>query len=441
MQELPFLYQPAARRLQFEHRILADRPRPRGPLGNAVGSPPATSPRSARPAPPAPDGRRCASGMSASARSRASAGDKLLFSGLPAAGGSRSLRDGPRRALAQGGRLGTHPLGLSPGSVEDRAHPLPLEQRRGEPLLFKCPFVAQSGQHPIHLMAPCLDRRQLRLAVGDLHGAGRAGPPTPDAPARRQVPRWPGRTAPPPSPASSGVASAPRTSCSTADTRSRFTRTFSSLACARSRRFLYWPRPAASSTKERRVCGVELTSSSTFPWLMTLCISRPSPAPATNSWMSSSRHAGTVQPVFGRPIPQESPRDLHLGVVDGEHARVFSKTRATSATAPGRCPSEPEKMTSCMLRPRRLVGLCSPSAQRTPSAMLLFPLPLGPMMTVTPGSNSRSVVPREGLEPFQPDRTQKRHEVAPEDAPNTPSPTNAAWAARCSLFLMLRPMP
>ena len=46
--------------------------------------------------------------------------------------------------------------------------------------------------------------------------------------------------------------------------------------------------------------------------------------------------------------------------------------------------SVPEKMTSCMEAPRSCFTRCSPSTQRTASATLLFPLPLGPTIPVIP---------------------------------------------------------
>ncbi|SVD34302.1 uncharacterized protein METZ01_LOCUS387156 [marine metagenome] len=45
--------------------------------------------------------------------------------------------------------------------------------------------------------------------------------------------------------------------------------------------------------------------------------------------------------------------------------------------------SDPEKIMSAVLRPRKSEKDCSPRTQRTPSAMLLFPDPLGPTMQVT----------------------------------------------------------
>ena len=46
--------------------------------------------------------------------------------------------------------------------------------------------------------------------------------------------------------------------------------------------------------------------------------------------------------------------------------------------------SVPEKITSCMEAPRSCFIFCSPKTQRTASATLLFPLPLGPTIPVIP---------------------------------------------------------
>ena len=48
-----------------------------------------------------------------------------------------------------------------------------------------------------------------------------------------------------------------------------------------------------------------------------------------------------------------------------------------------------------------MLGLCSPSAHTTASARLLLPLPLGPMMTPTPGSKTSSVCLGNDLKPLR----------------------------------------
>ncbi len=60
--------------------------------------------------------------------------------------------------------------------------------------------------------------------------------------------------------------------------------------------------------------------------------------------------------------------------------------------------------------PRSDFALCSPRAQRTASAMLLLPHPLGPTMPVMPGRTLTVVRLGEGLEAVQGDLLEP-HEV------------------------------
>src|SRR5690349_24558266 len=61
----------------------------------------------------------------------------------------------------------------------------------------------------------------------------------------------------------------------------------------------------------------------------------------------------------------------------------------------------PWKMRSSMRWPRRDLALCSPSAQRTDSLMLLLPQPLGPTMPVMPGSTFTTVFSAKDLKPWR----------------------------------------
>ena len=95
---------------------------------------------------------------------------------------------------------------------------------------------------------------------------------------------------------------------------------------------------------------------------------------------------------------------LTSSVGSGRAPSALSNTSSTSAVALARRPSLPAKITSCIDEPRTVVGLCSPSAQTTASARLLLPLPLGPMITATPGSKTSSVCLGNDLKP----RTRRR---------------------------------
>jgi hypothetical protein len=61
-------------------------------------------------------------------------------------------------------------------------------------------------------------------------------------------------------------------------------------------------------------------------------------------------------------------------------------TSVTSATFAAGSDSEPEKISSLIAPARSIPALCSPSAKRTASVILLFPDPFGPTMAVTPPS-------------------------------------------------------
>ena len=63
-------------------------------------------------------------------------------------------------------------------------------------------------------------------------------------------------------------------------------------------------------------------------------------------------------------------------------------TSDTSAMPRGFRISVPLKITSSIFSLRKAFVLCSPSTQRIASTTLLFPLPFGPTMAVTPSGNS-----------------------------------------------------
>src|SRR5262249_22765677 len=73
--------------------------------------------------------------------------------------------------------------------------------------------------------------------------------------------------------------------------------------------------------------------------------------------------------------------------------------RVASAIPRGFRASEPLKMTSSMVAPRRLLALCSPSTQVMASERLLLPQPLGPTIAVTPPANSTATGSTKDLKP------------------------------------------
>ena len=99
-----------------------------------------------------------------------------------------------------------------------------------------------------------------------------------------------------------------RASRSTSRARSRLSWVRSSFSWARRRRLRCLPRPAASSTSRRRSRGLEWTISSTRPWLITECISRPRLASARVSITSTSRQRAPLSRYS--PSPFRSSRRL-----------------------------------------------------------------------------------------------------------------------------------
>ena len=79
----------------------------------------------------------------------------------------------------------------------------------------------------------------------------------------------------------------------------------------------------------------------------------------------------------------------------------LSITTSTSAALRAERSRPPAKMTSCIVWPRTASGLCSPSAQSTPSVMFDLPQPFGPTTTLTPGENSSWVRSGKDLKPFR----------------------------------------
>ena len=55
---------------------------------------------------------------------------------------------------------------------------------------------------------------------------------------------------------------------------------------------------------------------------------------------------------------------------------------------------------SCIVWPRTVSGLCSPSAQSTASVMFDLPQPFGPTITLTPGENTSRVRSGKDLKPL-----------------------------------------
>ena len=79
----------------------------------------------------------------------------------------------------------------------------------------------------------------------------------------------------------------------------------------------------------------------------------------------------------------------------------LSSARSTSATPTGLRAEEPANTTSSMAWPRSCLALCSPKTHRIASLTFDLPLPLGPTMTVRPGSNTMWARSANDLKPLR----------------------------------------
>src|SRR5579884_2084006 len=83
----------------------------------------------------------------------------------------------------------------------------------------------------------------------------------------------------------------------------------------------------------------------------------------------------------------------------GRVRSLLSTVSDTSAMPSGLRFALPAKITSCVFVPRTALAFCSPSTQRTASAMLDLPEPLGPTIAVTPWEKAISVFSAKVLKP------------------------------------------
>src|SRR5438067_3270322 len=142
-----------------------------------------------------------------------------------------------------------------------------------------------------------------------------------------------------------------------------------------------------------------MSISSRWPWPMIVCCSRPIPPSDSTSRMSSSRQ--------GKPLRRysASPERNRVRVIvtsvnsRGRSPAVLSMVRLTSAMASAGRRCVPAKMTSSIRPPRSDRGPCSPRTQEMASTTLDLPEPLGPTMTLIPGSRASVVLSAKDLNP------------------------------------------
>src|SRR6056297_2091127 len=102
------------------------------------------------------------------------------------------------------------------------------------------------------------------------------------------------------------------------------------------------------------------------------------PESDSSSWMSSSRHCSPLIAYSDPPLRNKVREIVTSENSMGRAPSVLSIVRATSARPSGARPEVPEKMTSSILPPRRLLAPCSPITQDSASTTLDLPEPLGP---------------------------------------------------------------
>ena len=195
-------------------------------------------------------------------------------------------------------------------------------------------------------------------------------------------------------------------------TRVRLSRDFPSRTDASLRRTWRPFTPAASSNSWRRSSGRSESAASTVPCPTTtssFAPSRPSPRSPT-----TSRRRARAPLIRYSPSPDRyARRPMETSAKSiGSQPSPLSRVRIASAMPrPLRC-SEPAKMTSSARRVRSDRLDCSPSTQRTASAMLLLPDPLGPITALTPGSKTNRVGSAKDLKPWS--RSSFRRLMRPE---------------------------
>src|SRR3982751_1775547 len=125
----------------------------------------------------------------------------------------------------------------------------------------------------------------------------------------------------------------------------------------------------------------------------------PSPVSISRSLTSLRRTTLPLRRYCPSP-PRKTRRPMTIRPSSAPgNERSVRRVRTHSAIPSGFRLSEPLKMTSSMVPPRRLLALCSPSTQVIASERLLLPQPLGPTMAVTPPAKRTSTESTKDLKP------------------------------------------
>src|SRR5215207_8026197 len=129
------------------------------------------------------------------------------------------------------------------------------------------------------------------------------------------------------------------------------------------------------------------------------CCWRPIPVSDSSSWMSSSRHVTPLSWYSDSPSRKRVRVTVTSVKSIGNRWAVLSIVSDTSDRPSADRSGVPAKMTSSIRPPRTVRGPCAPRTQATASTRFDLPDPFGPTTTVTPGSNSSTVLSANDLKP------------------------------------------
>ena len=190
-----------------------------------------------------------------------------------------------------------------------------------------------------------------------------------------------------------------RTSRKRSLSRSRLPSVASSRRSAFSRRLRYFKTPAASSMMARRSSGREFSTESIWPCPTITCCWRPMPLSESSSWISNNRHGAPLIAYSESPLRNSVRVIVTSENSIGNRFAALSIVSETSARPSAGRSEVPAKMTSSIFPPRNERGPWAPSTHATASTKLDLPDPFGPTTTMTPGSNSRTVLSANDLKP------------------------------------------
>ena len=133
-----------------------------------------------------------------------------------------------------------------------------------------------------------------------------------------------------------------------------------------------------------------------------MILSESLPRPVSRNSSTTSRNLTRLRLIRYSASPESRNKRLVTSISSFSVFRIcpeLSKTSVTSAMFNIRLSALPAKITSNIFSPRICLALCSPSTQRTASAMLDLPHPFGPTIPVIGYSNVIIVLSAKDLNP------------------------------------------